>query len=146
MVGKVIALDLHKEYLVTAVDIDESRLGSLAQNGIQTVIGDISNVKTLRQVIKDADLVVSAVLSRIGFTTLKNIIEAGKNVVDIAFFAEDPLILDELAQKHNVIAIVDCGVCPGMTNIILGYYDGCMQITRYEALVGGLPVVRNLHT
>ena len=142
MVGKAIALDLSKEYLVTAVDINETRLEPLAQNGVSTVRADISNIETLRQVIKSADIVVSAVLSRMGFTTLKNIIEAGKNVVDITFSAEDPLTLDELAQKHYVVAIVDCGVCPGMTNIILGYYDRHMQITRFEALVGGLPVVR----
>ncbi|MBI2121650.1 MAG: saccharopine dehydrogenase NADP-binding domain-containing protein [Candidatus Sungbacteria bacterium] len=142
MVGKAIAVDLNKNYLVTAVDINRTRLEPLAKNGVQTVCADISNAETLRQVIKDADLVVSAVLSRMGFATLKNIIEAGKNVVDITFSAEDPLKLDELAGKNDVIAIVDCGVCPGMTNIILGYHDGHMAITHYEALVGGLPVVR----
>jgi saccharopine dehydrogenase-like NADP-dependent oxidoreductase len=34
---------------------------------------------------------------------------------------------------------MDCGVAPGMGNIIFGYHDLNMQITDYECLVGGLP-------
>ena len=37
---------------------------------------------------------------------------------------------------------MDCGVAPGMGNIILGHHDAKMQISDYECLVGGLPEVR----
>jgi saccharopine dehydrogenase-like NADP-dependent oxidoreductase len=77
-----------------------------------------------------------------GFQTLKSVIEAGKNIVDIAFFPEDPFELDELAKKHGVTAVVDCGVAPGMGNIILGRYNKQMEVKKYECLVGGLPVER----
>ncbi|MFM7309515.1 MAG: saccharopine dehydrogenase family protein, partial [Flavobacteriales bacterium] len=66
----------------------------------------------------------------------------GKNMVDISFFAEDPFGLDELAKAHQVTIVTDCGVAPGMGNIILGYQDTQMKVLRYECLVGGLPVVR----
>jgi lysine 6-dehydrogenase len=62
--------------------------------------------------------------------------------VDISFFPEDPFHLDELAKKHNVTTVTDCGVAPGMGNIILGYHNKRMKIDSYECLVGGLPVVR----
>ncbi len=39
-------------------------------------------------------------------------------------------------------AIVDCGVAPGMDNIILGYYNEKMKLTDFECLVGGLPKVK----
>jgi saccharopine dehydrogenase-like NADP-dependent oxidoreductase len=52
---------------------------------------------------------------------LKSIIEAGKNVVDISFFAEEAFELNKLAKDKNVTAIVDCGVVPGLSGIILGY-------------------------
>ena len=45
-----------------------------------------------------------------GFKALKSIIKAGKNVVDISFFPEDPFLLDDLAKQKGVTAIVDCGV------------------------------------
>jgi len=74
-----------------------------------------------------------------GFKTLQTVIRARKNVVDISFFAEDPFKLDVLAKKMNVTAIIDCGVCPGLSNIILGYHNTQMQIDSYECMVGGPP-------
>jgi saccharopine dehydrogenase-like NADP-dependent oxidoreductase len=63
-------------------------------------------------------------------------------MVDISFFPEDPFELDALAKKNNVTVVTDCGVAPGMGNIILGYHHPRMSVHRYECLVGGLPVVR----
>jgi saccharopine dehydrogenase-like NADP-dependent oxidoreductase len=60
--------------------------------------------------------------------------------VDISFFPEDALQLDDLARKNDVTAIVDCGVAPGMCNMIAGYHHKRMKMTRYECLVGGLPL------
>ena len=37
-----------------------------------------------------------------GFETLKTIIENNKSVVDISFFPENALELNELAKQHNV--------------------------------------------
>jgi saccharopine dehydrogenase-like NADP-dependent oxidoreductase len=42
----------------------------------------------------------------------------------------------------GVIAVMDCGVAPGMGNIILGHHDKLMKISDYECLVGGLPEIR----
>ncbi|WP_457617781.1 saccharopine dehydrogenase family protein, partial [Lutibacter sp.] len=74
--------------------------------------------------------------------TLKAIIEAKKNVIDISFFPENSLELNDLAKRNNVTAIVDCGVAPGMGNIILGYYNEKLKLTDFECLVGGLPKVK----
>ena len=37
---------------------------------------------------------------------------------------------------------MDCGVAPGMGNIIFSHHDKTMKITDYECLVGGLPKKR----
>ena len=97
---------------------------------------------TLQKTIKDFDLVVCAVPGFLGFETLKSIIEAEINVVDISFFSENSLELDALAKEKNITAIVDCGVAPGMDNIILGHYNEKMKLTDFECLVGGLPKVK----
>ncbi len=142
LVGKAIALDLATEFDVTAVDLNEEALKALAQKGIQTQKTDFSNVEELAKLVKSYDLVVGAVPGFLGLQTVKTVIEAGKNMVDISFFPEDPFQLDELAKKNNVTVVTDCGVAPGMGNIILGYHYHRMKIQRYECLVGGLPVVR----
>ena len=63
-------------------------------------------------------------------------------MVDISFFPEDPFALHELALRKNVTLVVDCGVAPGMGNIILGYHNSLMKVDSYECLVGGLPLIR----
>lgn len=142
LVGKVMAADLASSFDVTAVDLSEDALKEVSAYGIKTQKLDFSNTTLLTETIKPFDLVVGAVPGFLGFQTVKTVIEAGKNMVDISFFPEDPFLLDDLAKKHNVTIVTDCGVAPGMGNIILGYHNKRMAIHRYECLVGGLPVVR----
>jgi saccharopine dehydrogenase-like NADP-dependent oxidoreductase len=88
-------------------------------------------------------MVVNALPGFMGYQTFKAVIEAGKNIVDIAFFIEDPLPLDAMAKKNNVTAIMDCGVAPGMCNILIGYADHMLDETEDVLyVVGGLPEIR----
>jgi saccharopine dehydrogenase-like NADP-dependent oxidoreductase len=75
----------------------------------------------------------------IGYSMVETVIRAGKNIVDISYFAEDPFGLDDLAKENGVTAVVDCGVAPGMANIILGDHTRTMKVARYECYVGGVP-------
>jgi lysine 6-dehydrogenase len=137
LVGSVIAKDLSKKHDVTSVDISKKHLKKLT--GIKKIYSDISNSNNLKSIIKDFDLVIGAVPGFMGYKMMKNVIEAGKNIVDISFYPEDPFGLDSLAKSNKVIAVMDCGVAPGMGNIILGYHNNNMDITDYECYVGGLP-------
>jgi len=139
MVGRAMAIDLAKDFQVTSVDISSDNLAILEQKGIQTKNADLWDEHQVREAISDADLVVGAVPGFMGFKTLKTVIEAGKNICDISFFDEDPFLLDELAKKNNVTAIMDIGVAPGMDNIFLGYHYRRMEVKKFVCLVGGLP-------
>lgn len=142
-IGKAIAVELSSEYDVTSSDIQLCPLKQLSEEySIMAEPCNFSDKESLRELIKPFDLVIGAVPGHMGFDVLKTIIEAGKNVVDISFFPEDALLLDELAKKNNVTAVVDCGVAPGMCNIFAGYHYNRMKVSRYECLVGGLPVLR----
>jgi lysine 6-dehydrogenase len=142
LVGKAIAIDLSKNFDVTSADISEEALTALRSFGMTTLKLDISNTTELQSYVKATDFVVGAVPGFMGYQTVKAVIEAGKNMVDISFFPEDPFGLDALAKNKGVSVITDCGVAPGMGNIILGYHYKRMKISDYECLVGGLPVVR----
>ena len=144
MVGSAIAIDLAKNHRVTLTDLSQEALQKAKNKYSDLDIKqlDVTEKNELQSIIKPFDLVVNAVPGFLGFETLRSIIETGKNVVDIAFFPENSLDLDELAKKHNVTAIVDCGVAPGMDNVILGYYNEKMKLTDFECLVGGLPKVK----
>ncbi len=144
MVGSVIAGDLAEQHRVMLADRDARALQK-ARNKypkLETFVLDVTDRALLQETIRKFDLVLCAVPGFLGFQTLRWIIEAGVNVVDISFFPENALALDRLAKEKGVTAIVDCGLAPGMDNIILGYYDRRLKVTDFECLVGGLPKVR----
>ncbi len=146
LVGRPMALDLANDesFNVTVADINLKNLKKIpAALPIKKMQKDLSNPDQLKSLFKKADIVINAVPGFMGFNTLKEIIKAKKNVVDIAFFPENPFELDELAKQNNVTAVVDCGVAPGMSNLLAGYVDSILDKTETVLIyVGGLPVVR----
>jgi len=133
-----------KNVRVTAVDFSSQALEKLKKfPRIKTVREDLSDPRHVKNVIRDADMVISAVPGFMGFKALRAILEAGKPAVDIAFFPDDPFALDRLAKAKGITAVVDCGVAPGMSNILAAYaakkLDKAKTIMIY---VGGLPEIR----
>ena len=147
LIGHTIVEDLAREgeYEVCAVDRDGSALEPLASTAwVRTVQADLSRAESVRSVVSDADLVINAVPGSMGFETLRAVIDSGRNVVDIAFFPEDPFLLDDLAREKGVTAVVDCGVAPGLCNVTLGYLETQLdRIHSYRCYVGGLPRQRD---
>ena len=146
LVGSPMAMDLasDKQFEVTVADLSKEALQKLSQKArIKMVQKDLSDPENVKKLVKGYDMVVNAVPGFMGYQTFKAIIEAGKNVIDIAFFIEDPLPLDKVARKNNVTAIMDCGVAPGMCNILIGYADHLLDETENVVYyVGGLPEIR----
>lgn len=145
MVGQAIALDLAGNFQVTSFDLSRASLDSLSakNDGIKTGEVNLQDFSVYPALLAPFDAVVTAVPGFMDYKTLEAVIKAGKNVVDISFSPENVLELDFLAKENNITAIVDCGVAPGMSNLILGYYDSKMTVKTFDCLVGGLPVVRN---
>ena len=141
MVGSAMAADLSQKHSITLADISLQRLEHVKKKHpkIDILQVDVCDTKKLQSALSTFDFVVCAVPGFLGFETIKTVIEAGKNLVDISFFPENALELDALAKANGVTAIVDCGVAPGMHNIILGYYNEKLKLTDFETLVGGLP-------
>ena len=121
MVGSAMAIDLAKNHSVSITDFSQGALDKVIKkcNELDPILLDVTNTENLQATIRPFDLVICAVPGFLGFETLKSILEAEKNVIDISFFPENSLELDALAKQKNVTAIVDCGVAPGMGNFIL---------------------------
>lgn len=144
MVGSAIAIDMAKSWDVTLADLSDDALTKAKQkcDALKLIALNVEAQQDLKKAIRDFDLVICAVPGFLGFETLKTIIKEKKDVVDISFFPENALEINALAKTNNVTAIVDCGVAPGMDNIILGYYNEKLQLTDFECLVGGLPKIK----
>lgn len=145
LVGRTIAKDLAKNYELTVVDVNRNNLAVVKDlSNINTMVFDVSKGNELQSIAKQYDLVVSAVPGFLGFRVLKSLIEIGKNVVDISFFPENAFELDSLAKSNNITAVVDCGVAPGLSNVIVGYTSKRMKVRSCKIYVGGLPFRRSL--
>lgn len=147
MVGRTIALDLARRHEVLACDRSRDALAKLnhaaeaqdAFRGLQTAEIDASDSAAVGAAVGGFDLAVTAVPGRLGYQTLRAVIETGTPVTDISFGREDVLGLDALAREWGSCAIVDIGVAPGLDSVILGHYDQLWHLSEFECLVGGLP-------
>lgn len=139
------ARDLAGEFEVTVADASPEALAALeGVAGLRTVRTSVTDAGVLGPLLAAADLVVGAVPGPLGFETLRRVLEAGRNVIDISFFEQDAFELDRLAREKGCSAIVDCGVAPGCSNLLLGLHAATMErVDRFWCGVGGLPAVRS---
>ena len=140
MIGSAMAIDLNSDYEVTVVDKDSHKLNILKEGySIRTIIGDLSTEIKIQEMIIDYDLVIGSLPGFMGYKVLHSVIGEGKDIVDISFLPQDTFELDELAKENEVTAVVDCGISPGLSNIILGYHNRLIEIDDYKCMIGGLP-------
>jgi len=145
LVGGPISLDLAKDdaLKVTLADINKESLNCVNDGRIIKIQADLNNADELDVLAGDHDLIVNAVPGFMGFKTLKRCIEAGKNIIDIAFYPEDVFQLTDLAKDKGVTVIADMGVAPGMSNLLVGYASSKLdKVDNVEIFVGGIPKVR----
>ena len=147
MVGAAIARDLADDagLRVDVADVRAEPLERVAGRArVGTVRADLASPDAVRRLASAYDLVVGALPSVIGLETLRTVIQAGRDVVDISFMPENALELDPLAREHGVTAVVDCGVAPGLSNMMCGAAAARLDpLESVEIYVGGLPVARH---
>lgn len=148
MVGSAIAMDLQAggELSVTVADRSQEALARVAGRfGVQTLHADLGDPEAVKRAVRGHDLVMGALPSFLGLAAMRAIIEEGKLCCDISFMAEDPveLGLGKLAEERGVTVVYDCGIAPGMSNMMAAYGASRLDVCeRIDICVGGLPVVR----
>lgn len=130
---------------VTAADVSMKSLKKFeGEFSIRPLQADLSDPGQVRDVVGPFGLVLGAMPSRFGLQTLRAVIEAGKPYCDISFMSEDAASLDALAKQKGIAAVVDCGVSPGLSNMMVGFAHAQMDRTeRARIYVGGIPKARH---
>ncbi|MFT5197588.1 MAG: lysine 6-dehydrogenase [Planctomycetota bacterium] len=147
MVGTLMAKDLAQngEFAVTLADRSEAALAkAVAYLGpnipLQTKVCDLSDPAALKELATQSHVVLGALSSHLGYPALKTLAQAGTPYCDISFMAENAMDWNDLAREHGTVCVVDCGVAPGMSNLLTG--AGVSMLDRadeVEIYVGGLP-------
>lgn len=149
-IGSVLAKDLAElmpSSTIVVSDGDKKRIEKVAdtigKNNVEGIQLDASEYSRLVYTLKNFDLAVGLAPGRIGYKTVKACVEAGVDMVDLSFMAEDPLTLNKEALMAGVTVIPDCGVAPGLSNILVGRACTLLdQIEEVVVLVGGIPEKR----
>ena len=101
---------------------------------------DIADYSSLLEIIDDVDIVIGLSPGKLGFNVMKACVEKKKNLIDLSFMAEDPFFFQKAASEGGIIIVPDCGVAPGLSNILIG--KSASQLDEVEdalIYVGGLP-------
>lgn len=145
MVGSTIAWDLARiGYDITVVDARPKALLALKEKvPVRAIERDLSSADAVVDAVAGADVVVGALASSMGLSTLQAVVRAKKHYVDISFMEENAWEHARPAEEAGVTCVVDCGVAPGSSNVLIGWEASRLDaLDELTILVGGLPVVR----
>lgn len=120
--GRVIATDLAgslESAQIVVADVRQPALPPLAN--LSWTLADLSDPVSAARLMVRYDLVVGALPARLGYAAMRAAIEAGKDMVDVSFSAEDPLALDSEARAAGVAILPDCGLAPGLSHLLAGH-------------------------
>jgi lysine 6-dehydrogenase len=148
--GAACAFDLLQNPAVSAVHLADrqfdrlpSFLTSLADPRLHTVTLELSDRRAVINVMARVDAVLSAAPYYFNFPLAEMAVEAGVHFADLGGNTDivfQQKGLEAAAAAKGVTIIPDCGVAPGMVNILAAH--GISQLDRAERVkiyVGGLP-------
>jgi lysine 6-dehydrogenase len=145
-IGSVAAEDFAKSVSadVVVADNDRARAEAVADKiGMKKVSWvqlDVSNHERLVKTVRDFDLIMGFLPGKLGFRLAEACIDARKSLVDVSYMAENPLALNDKAVKAGVTIVPDCGLAPGISNVLVGHAVANMdKVKTVYIMVGGLP-------
>jgi len=149
IVGSAAAWDLvRRGHHVTVADADldsAQRVGSLV--GAESVEVDVADRTQVTALLNRADIVVSAVPYRYGADVAVAAIDAETHYLD---FGGNPTVvaeqrkLDDLARSRGLMIVPDCGLAPGLANVLAQDLIDSADSSPIESIqlrVGALPQV-----
>lgn len=113
---------------------------NINKNNVRSLQLDVSDYRKLVSTMKNFNIVVGLAPGRLGYKTIVAAIEAGVDMVDLSYTSEDPMRLHGDALREGLVIIPDCGVAPGLSNVLVGRAVSLLdEVKEVRILVGGLP-------
>jgi len=144
--GSAIAMDMaHSDEVSKVVlgDFDGKKTEHLAAKlESDKVLGqsvDVMDQQATVKLMKNFDIVMSALPHKIDFLASKAAVEAGVHLISLSY-EEQWWELDTPAKEAGVTLVPDCGLAPGLANILAGYGVSLMdEAEEIHILCGGIP-------
>ncbi len=150
LMARAVAFDFARQddiQRIFVVDVDRRRLRALERwlksPKIETVSAEATD-SALQTLLRDCAVAISCVPYNYNLRLTRLCIAAGVNFCDLGGnndVVRRQLALDASARRARVTVIPDCGLAPGMVNVLVA--DGVARLDKTDAVhirVGGLPV------
>lgn len=148
--GSAAAYDLLRRDEVEAVVLADQRSGPvrpflepLVGKGLESVALDATDLDTVREAMEGVDAVACALPYFLNLEMTRLAVEAGVHFCDLGGnteIVEAQRELDDRATEQGVSVVPDCGLAPGMVNILAqAAMDELDETASVRILVGGLP-------
>ena len=132
---------------ITVLDCDKSALASLKDRfdnpRIETACVNIEKIASVAPYLKGINCVINATHYRFNYALSELCINHKTNFCDMGGnveMVEKQLTLNGRAKENGVTVIPDCGLAPGMANIVSAYYlDEFDEADSLKIRVGGVP-------
>ena len=146
MMGAAIAQDMvdsDEASEVVLADLDKKKVDHVVTRlKSDKVLGrrlNVKDVQATKKLMKGFDVAVCALPEGLNVYASKAAIGAKVHVVDLAY-GHRQLEFDGPAKKAGIAIVLDCGVAPGMTNILAAYGANLMdEVDDIRIVCGGLP-------
>ncbi len=146
-IGSVIAEDMAlslRSAEIAMADVDLKRAETAVKKvnlpNAKATQADASNPRQLTTKLREYDLVVGALPGSLGYRACKAAVNAGVDIVDVSYMPEDVMTLNKPALKADICVVPDCGMSPGLGNILIGHAVSRLDKVDYvHILNGGLP-------
>lgn len=149
LMGSAAAYDLatrnpNDQIILADINIQQAKHTAAALGpNVQPVRIDVNNTKDVITLIEGAGAVISAVSYSVNYQMSKAAIEAGVSMCDLGGnndVVEKQLTLDEAAKAKGITIVPNCGLAPGLINILA--MEGSKEFETLDSIhlrVGGLP-------
>ncbi len=139
--GRVVATELAKSHKVLVGDQN-----LIISPEFDSVIIDASVPETYRTLMDQVDLVVGCLPSCVGTGPVEEAAKLGVDFVDLSFTDRNLAYLNPLANHSGSTILHDCGLAPGLSNMLVGRalaeHGGKMSFATI--LVGGISKDQNM--
>jgi len=150
MMGSAIAYDLSRREEPEEIHIAdrereraEAVAGRLADRRVVPHRLDATAPHAVRELMADCDVAISAVPYFLNLGLARAAVESGTHFCDLGGnnrIVEQELALDEAARTAGVTVIPDCGLAPGLVNLLaVAAIEGLDDVDTVRIRVGGLP-------
>lgn len=146
MMGAAIAQDMVESDEVSDVvvaDFDGKKAkrvaAQLKSDKVSSRRMDVKDVQATKELMKRFDVAVCALPEGLNIFASKAAVGARVHMVDLAY-GDRQLEFDGPAKKAGITILLDCGVAPGITNILAAYGASLMdEVDDIRIVCGGIP-------